>query len=136
MLYRLKISTKGFTDIIDITPQITKIINKSKITNGIVNISSPGSTCGITSIEFEDGLLHDLKNFFEKIIPQNSYYKHNEKWHDGNGFSHIRSAIIKPFYTIPLINKKLTVGTWQQIIFIDFDNRPRKREIFVQILGE
>ncbi len=131
-----KVKTKGYTDVIDITGMINSKITESGIERGIVNISCPGSTAGITSIEFEPGAVEDLKDALEKIAPMNENYKHNERWHDGNGFAHVRSALLKPFFSGPIIDGRIILGTWQQVIFIDFDNKPRTREIIVQIVGE
>jgi len=131
---RFTISTKGFADIIDITSQVSEVVKKSKISDGICLISSPGSTCGITTIEYESELLKDFKEFLEKIIPSNKEYHHDKVWGEKNGFSHIRSALIKPFLTVPIENGKLVLGTWQQIVLVDFDNRPREREIIVKVV--
>ncbi len=131
-----KVKTKGYTDVIDITEMINSKITEAGIERGIVNISCPGSTAGITSIEFEPGAVEDLKDALEKIAPMNENYKHNERWHDGNGFAHVRSALLKPFFSGPIIDGRIILGTWQQVIFIDFDNKPRTREIIVQIVGE
>lgn len=130
------LSTNGFCDMIDITEQVYSIVKKSKINNGLVNIFCPGSTGAITTIEYESGVLNDLKRAIEKVVPSNISYEHDKRWGDGNGFSHVRSALMKPSITIPLINKNLTLGTWQQIIFIDFDNRQRQRKLIVQIVGD
>lgn len=132
----ISINTKGFSDTIDITDEVTKIIEQSGIENGLVTIFCRGSTGTITTIEFESGVIKDLQRALEKIAPSNIPYEHDKRWGDGNGFSHVRAALIKPSLSIPLIKKKLILGTWQQIVFIDFDNRERNREIFVQIIGE
>jgi len=132
---RFKISTEGFTDIIDITSRVTEAVRKSKIREGICLISCPGSTAGITTIEYEPELLKDFKEFLEKIIPSEKEYHHDKVWGEKNGFSHIRSALIKPFLTIPIEDGKLVLGRWQQIVLIDFDNRPREREILVKIIS-
>lgn len=121
---------------IDITEQVYSIVKKSNIDNGLVKIFCPGSTSAITTIEYESGVLNDLKHAIEKLVPSNISYEHDKRWGDGNGFSHVRSALMKPFITIPLINKNLTLGTWQQIIFIDFDNKQRRRKLIVQIVGD
>lgn len=131
-----KIKTEGYTDIIDITKMINSKITESGVERGVVNISCPGSTAGITSIEFEPGAVEDLKNTLEKIAPMNDNYKHNERRHDGNGYAHVRSALLKPFFSAPIIDGRIILGTWQQVVFIDFDNKPRTREIIVQIVGE
>jgi secondary thiamine-phosphate synthase enzyme len=132
----ISINTKGFSDTIDITYEVTKIVEQSGIENGLVTIFCRGSTGTITTIEFESGVIKDLQRALEKIAPSNVPYEHDKRWGDGNGFSHVRAALMKPSLSIPLIQQKLILGTWQQIVFIDFDNRVRHREIFVQIIGE
>jgi len=135
MTFRFNITTKGFTDIIDITSRVTEVIKKSKIRDGICLISCPGSTVGITTIEYESELLKDFKEFLEKIIPSDKEYRHDSVWGEKNGFSHLRSALIKPFLTVPIEDGKLVLGQWQNIVLLDFDNRPREREILVKIIG-
>lgn len=132
---RFTIPTKGFTDIIDITDKVSKIVRDSKVKEGICLISSPGSTAGITTIEYEEGLIEDLKRTLEKIAPMSEDYEHCKKWGDCNGYAHIRSALIKPFLAVPIENGKLVLGQWQQIAYLDFDNRPREREIMVKIVS-
>ena len=132
---KVNISTKGFNDIIDITPQVSKAVKESKVKDGICLVSSPGSTCGITTVEYEPNLLEDFKEFLEKLVPSSRPYRHDETWGEKNAPSHIRSALIKPFLAIPVEDGKLVLGTWQNIIFIDFDNRPREREILVKVIG-
>ncbi|MDD5439182.1 MAG: secondary thiamine-phosphate synthase enzyme YjbQ [Candidatus Omnitrophica bacterium] len=132
----IKIKTKGDTDIHNITPDIKRLLRESKLTSGIVTVFVPGSTGALTTIEFEPGAVHDLKEAFERIAPRNAEYRHNGTWNDGNGFSHVRAALMGPGITIPFKGKELTLGTWQQVILIDFDNRPRSREICVQFMGE
>ena len=131
---RFTLSTKGFADIIDITSRVSEAVKKSMVREGICLISSPGSTCGITTIEYEPELLKDFKEFLEKIAPSDKEYHHDKVWGEKNGFSHIRSALIKPFLAVPIEEEKLVLGQWQQIVFIDFDNRPREREIMVKII--
>lgn len=132
---KFKISTKGFTDIIDITDQVSEIVKKSKVKEGICLISSPGSTAGITTIEYESGAIKDLKRILERIAPMTEDYEHCKKWGDCNGYAHIRSALLKPFLAVPVEDGKLVLGPWQQIIYLDFDNRPREREISVKIVS-
>jgi len=132
---RFTINTKGFTDIIDITDKVSGIVEKSKIKDGICLISCPASTCGITTIEYESGLIKDLKRALEIIAPMNENYEHCKKWGDCNGYAHIRSALIKPFLVVPIGDRKLVLGQWQQIVLIDFDNHPRKREILIKLLA-
>jgi len=133
---KFKISTKGNNDIIDITEKILKAVKDSQVKEGFCLISSPGSTIGITTIENDPNLLEDFKEFLEKLVPSNRPYRHNQTWGDANAFSHIKSALIKPFLTVPIENGKLVLGTWQQIVFLDFDSRPREREVIIKIIGE
>jgi len=132
----ISISTKGFSDIIDLTDRVASIVSHSKIENGLVTVFCPGSTGSVTTIEYETGVLKDLQKTIEKLVPSNIPYEHDKRWGDGNGFSHVRAALMKPSLSIPLIKGKVTLGTWQQIVFIDFDNRRRERNLFVQILGD
>ncbi len=131
---KFNISTKGFIDIIDITEKVSKIVKDSKIKDGICLISCPGSTCGITTIEYEPELLKDFKEFLEKIVPSAQEYRHDSVWGEKDGFSHIRSALIKPFLAVPTEDGKLVLGQWQNLILVDFGNRPREREIVVKII--
>lgn len=130
------IDTKGNADIIDITPEVSDHVTSSGLSNGIVLVYVPGSTSAITTIEYEPGLIHDLKAALERLAPEGLVYQHNEKWHDGNGHSHIRASFIGQSESFPLMDGKLLLGTWQQIILVDMDNRPRSRKIFVQVYGE
>ncbi|MBZ9569289.1 secondary thiamine-phosphate synthase enzyme YjbQ [Patescibacteria group bacterium] len=132
---RFSISTKGFNDIIDITDQVSEILEKSKVKDGACLISCPGSTCGLTTIEYESGLIKDLKKVLERIAPMKDSYEHCKKWGDCNAYAHIRSALLKPFLAVPVEGGKLALGTWQQIVFLDFDNRPRNREIIVKCIS-
>jgi secondary thiamine-phosphate synthase enzyme len=132
----ISLSTKGFSDILDITHHVDGIIGRSGIENGLVTVFCSGSTGAITTIEYESGVLRDLQKAIEKIAPSNIPYEHDKRWGDGNGFSHVRAALMKPSLTIPLMQGRLTLGTWQQIVFIDFDNRKRSRNILVHIIGE
>jgi secondary thiamine-phosphate synthase enzyme len=133
---KLELNTKGYNDIVDITSQVQEFIFESKIKDGYILIFVPGATGGITTIEYEPGLIQDLPEMFEKIAPMNKSYFHDKTWHDGNGYAHLRSALIGPDITIPIQNQKMVLGTWQQIVFLDFDNRPRHRHLHVQICGE
>ncbi len=132
----IPISTKGFTDILDITPQVDGVVDRSGIKNGLVTVFCPGSTGAITTIENESGVLKDLQKVIERIAPSDIPYEHDRRWGDGNGFSHVRAALMKPSLTIPLVQGRLTLGTWQQIVFIDFDNRKRSRGLLVHIIGD
>jgi len=132
----ISLSTKGFSDILDITHQVGAVIDRSKIENGLVTVFCPGSTGSVTTIEYESGVVSDLQKAIEKIVPSSIPYEHDKRWGDGNGFSHVRAALMKPSLTIPLIKGKLALGPWQQIVFIDFDNRRRERDLIVQVMGE
>lgn len=132
----IKLDTKGFSDTIDITGKVERVVKDSGIKNGIITVFCSGSTGTITTIEFESGVVNDLKKAIEKLIPSDIPYEHDYRWRDGNGFSHVRAALMKPSLTIPIVNGSMTLGTWQQIVFIDFDNRSRRRDIVVQITGE
>jgi len=132
----ISLSTKGFTDIIDMTHHVIAVLERSGIENGLLTVFCPGSTGAVTTIEYESGVLEDLQRAIEKIAPSNIPYDHDRRWGDGNGFSHVRAALMKPSLTIPLIKGRLPLGTWQQIVFIDFDNRRRDRNILVHVIGE
>jgi secondary thiamine-phosphate synthase enzyme len=131
----ISLKTKGFTDIIDLTPSLKELLQEQRFLNGQMTVFVPGSTAGITNIEYEPGLLKDLPDFLEKILPSNKFYEHDNTWHDGNGYAHLRSALLKPSMTIPFTDGKLLLGTWQQIILLDFDNRPRQRTVVIQLIG-
>ena len=132
---KFKISTRGFNDIIDITPRIKKEIEKSGIKQGICLVFVAHSTCAITTIEYEDGAIEDLKRALEIIAPMNENYEHCRKWGDCNGYAHVRAALMKPCLSVPIENGKLVLGRWQQVVLIDFDNRPREREIIVKAIS-
>lgn len=130
------LQTKGNCDILDITSQVMKKVEESGVSNGMVTLFVSGSTAGITTIEHEPRLLSDFKSMWDRVIPQNIPYEHNKTWGDGNGHSHVRASMLGASLTIPFIDKRLTLGTWQQIVFLDFDNRPRSRKMVLQIMGE
>ena len=132
----ISLTTRGFSDILDITHHVDAVKDRSRIENGLVTVFCPGSTGSVTTIEYESGVVRDLQKAIEKIVPSNIPYEHDKRWGDGNGFSHVRAALMKPSFTVPLIKGKLALGTWQQIVFIDFDNRRRERNLIVQIMGE
>ncbi len=132
----IDIQTKGHADVKDITDQINQAIKDSKIHSGIATIFCPSSTSAITTLEYESGCVSDLKRLFDEIIPQNLEYAHNARWGDGNGHSHIRAALLGSSFTVPFIDKRLSLGTWQQIIFVDFDNRSRSRKLIIHLMGE
>lgn len=121
---------------IDITEKVHKLVEKGKITNGIVLIFVPGSTGALTTIEYEPGLLQDFPTMLDRIAPRNIEYEHEKRWHDGNGRSHVRASLLGPDLTVPVQNSRLMLGTWQQIVFVELDVRPRDREIIVQFIGE
>ncbi len=133
---KIKLSTKGDTDIVNITDRVSGIVSKTGLENGLVTVFVPGSTGSLTTIEYEPGLVQDLKIFFERIAAKSDTYQHNLRWHDGNGYAHVRASFLGPSISIPFVSCELQLGTWQQIIFIDFDNRPRDRELIVQVMGE
>ena len=130
---RIFVNTTGGTDIVDITPGVINEIVKSRVINGVVILFVPGSTGALTTIEFENGVVNDLKKAIERMAPEGIYYEHDERWGDGNGYSHVRAAIFGASLHIPIMDGNMTLGTWQQIVLLDFDNRPRERRIEVQI---
>jgi secondary thiamine-phosphate synthase enzyme len=132
----LAVKTKGFSDIKDITEDVQKIIQKSKIKNGLVNIFAVGSTASITTIEYEPALVEDMREQLEKFIPSTLRSRHSQTWGDDNGFSHMRATFMGPGLTVPVSGGSAVLGTWQQIVVIDHDNHPRSRKIFVQVMGE
>jgi secondary thiamine-phosphate synthase enzyme len=134
---KIQVRTKGNCDILDITSQTTELVAESGVLAGTVILFNVGSTAGITTTEYEPGLVkHDIKAAFEKIAPQNARYEHEETWHDDNGCAHVRASLLGPSLTVPIVEGKLTLGTWQQIVLIDFDTRPRTRQVICQIIGE
>ncbi len=132
----IELNTRGNTHVIDITRPVEEIVRKSGVRDGIVTIFSPSSTSGITTIEYESGAISDLQEMFERVIPSNIPYKHNLRWGDGNGHSHIRASLLGASFTVPIVGGSMTLGTWQQLVFVDFDNRSRHRRVVVQIVGE
>lgn len=132
----ISLSTKGFTDIIDITGSVASVAERSGVKNGLVTVFCQGSTGAVTTIEYEPGVVNDLRKAIERIAPSNIPYEHDKRWGDGNGFSHVRAALMKPSLAVPFTGGRLALGTWQQIVFIDLDNRKRQRELVVQVLGD
>ncbi len=130
-----QITTEGFSSCHNITSEVLEVVRNADIKSGLVTIFIPGSTAAVTTIEFEDGAVSDLVDAIEKIAPSGIQYKHDQRWGDGNGFSHVRAAIMGPSITVPLENGNLLLGQWQQIVLIDFDNRSRNRQYLVNILG-
>ncbi len=130
------VDTKGSTDMIDITAKVQQELKKSGLKEGSALVFVSGSTAGVTTIEYEPGLLKDYPEFFEKIIPSKNRYHHDDTWHDANGYAHVRASLQGASFTVPFSNSELMLGTWQQIILVDFDNRARKRNIVVQFTGQ
>ena len=133
---KISLQSKGQCDIIDITPQVERQVAETNIKNGIATLFVAGSTAGVTTIEFESGVLSDFQSMWERSVPQNIHYDHDRRWGDGNGYSHVRASLLGASLVVPVNDKRLTLGTWQQIVLVDFDNRPRSREIILQIMGE
>jgi secondary thiamine-phosphate synthase enzyme len=132
----LTLQTQGNTDIHDITRELVRLVEQSGLKNGTLTVFCPSSTSGLTTVEYEPGALADMQRMFEELVPSNREYAHNATWDDGNGHSHMRAALLGPSLSIPFVEGKLTMGTWQQVIFVDFDIRPRRRELVVQMVGE
>ena len=132
----IQLSTQGFCDVIDITAEVESALASQKMTTGVIVLFVPGSTAGLTTIEFEPGCVQDLQEAAERLAPQAGHYAHNARWGDGNGFSHIRAALLGPSLQVPFTNKQLLTGTWQQLVLVDFDNRPRRRKIVLQFIGQ
>jgi len=133
---RMRMQTAGDGDVIDVTDSVAELVRQSGMRNGIVTVFVPGSTAGLTTVEYEPGLVKDLGELFEKIAPKGRNYHHDMRWGDGNGYSHVRASLLGPSLTVPFAGGAMTLGTWQQIVLIDMDNRPRTREIVVQVMGE
>ena len=134
---KIQVSTNGNGEVIDITPQTVKAVTESGVLAGTATLFVVGSTAAITTTEYEPGLVnHDIKAAFEQIAPANGRYEHEETWHDDNGHSHVCASLLGPSLTVPIVDGKLTLGTWQQIILVDFDTRPRTRQVICQIVGE
>ena len=130
------IKSRGNNHVIDITTQVAQAVAESAMDSGIATVFVTGSTAGITTVEFEPGLVYDLEAAFERLFPRDLHYRHHERWGDDNGHSHVRATMLGPSITVPFRQGQLTLGTWQQIILVDFDTRPRTRNYVVQVLGE
>lgn len=130
----MQVETTGDTDILDITPMVTDLVRKSEVTTGVCLLFIPGSTGALTTIEFEPGVIQDLKDAIDRAAPKEIPYAHDKRWGDGNGYSHVRAALLGPSLNVPISDGRLILGTWQQIVLLDFDNRPRTRRIVVHIL--
>ncbi len=133
---KISLQTKGNCDIVDITPQVAQKVAEADVNSGTVTLFVSGSTAGLTTIEFEPGVLSDFKNMWQRIIPRDIHYEHDRAWGDGNGHSHVRASLLGASMVVPFNDKRLALGTWQQIILLDFDNRPRSRQVLLQIIGE
>jgi secondary thiamine-phosphate synthase enzyme len=133
---QIRIATQGDGDVIDITQKVSEHLRASGIKAGIVTLFAPSSTSALTTIEYESGAVNDLQSLFDRIVPPHADYRHNLRWGDGNGHAHVRHALLGPSLTVPFVDGRLTLGTWQQVVLVDFDNRPRSRSVVVQILGE
>ncbi len=133
---KISVHTQGECDIIDITPQVEQQISETDINSGTVTVFVAGSTAGIPTIEYEPGLTADFTGMWERLVPKNIPYQHDRRWGDGNGFSHVRASLLGASMVVPFHNQRLLLGTWQQLILVDFDNRPRSRQIILQIMGE
>ncbi len=134
--YNIELHTQGKNEIRDITNEVREILSTSGLEKGSALIFVPGATGALSTVEYEPGLVRDFPALMEKLIPEKQYYYHNETWHDGNGHSHLRATLIGPSLTIPFDGGELILGTWQQIIFLEFDNKPHHRRIVVQLNGE
>lgn len=132
----INLESRGNADILDVTDKVSRAVSESGLSDGLVTIFTPSSTSGLTTIEYESGCISDLQRLFDEIIDPGRHYAHNARWGDGNGHSHVRAALLGASFSVPFTNRRLTLGTWQQIIFVDFDNRSRRRELVTQIIGE
>ncbi len=133
---RISLETRGNGDTQDITREVARAVGESGVTSGVVTLFCSGSTSALTTIEFEPGAVADLQQVFDETVPRDRYYRHNERWGDGNGHSHVRASLLGPSLSVPFVDGVLTLGTWQQIVHIDFDVRPRRRDVIAQIVGE
>jgi secondary thiamine-phosphate synthase enzyme len=133
---KVAVSTRGDSEIVDLTAQVQAVVAKHRFVHGQALVFVSGSTAGLTTIEYEPGLLEDLPAAFERIAPRDIPYRHEDTWHDGNGHSHVRASLLGPSLTVPVVDGRLLLGTWQQVVLVDFDNRPRRREVVVQLSGE
>lgn len=128
--------TTGNGDIVDLTDDLRRVVKLSEVKSGTLTVFVPGSTGALTTVEYEPGLIKDLPEMFDKLVPSDRAYHHDETWHDGNGFSHLRSSLVGPDITIPFVSRELTLGRWQQVVFLEFDNRARHRTLVLQLMGE
>ena len=133
---RISLQTRGHCDTVDITPQVARQVAESGVNSGTVTVFVAGSTAGVTTIEYESGVLADLKRLWDRIAPTDIPYDHDRRWGDGNGYSHVRASLLGCSLVVPFADRRLTLGTWQQIVLVDFDNRPRSRRVVLQVMGE
>ena len=134
--FREQIESRGEADVTDITGLAERALQQSRLKDGILNVFVPGSTAAVTTIEFESGVIQDLRDAVDRLVPRSIPYKHDMRWGDGNGYSHVRAALLKPGLAVPFQEGRLLLGTWQQLVLIDFDNRPRSRTLLFQLVGE
>lgn len=132
----IEFSTPGNSEILDITRDVQQKLSETRLREGLVTVFVPGSTGGVITLEYEPGLVRDLREAFERIAPRDTPYHHDRTWNDGNGHSHVRASLVGPSLSVPFRDGQLILGTWQQIAFVDFDNRPRRRVLIVQVMGE
>ena len=132
----IQLSTRGNGEVLDVTDRVAQCLGETGLSAGLVTIFCPSSTSGLTTIEYESGAIRDLQRMFDEVVPPNREYAHNARWGDGNGHSHVRAALLKASLTVPFVEGRLLLGTWQQIVYVDFDNRSRRRDLVVQIMGE
>ncbi|HID53717.1 MAG TPA: YjbQ family protein [Anaerolineae bacterium] len=132
----ISLQTKGNGDVLDITTAVAQAVAAANLTDGTATVFCPSATSAVTTLEYESGCVSDLRRLFDEIVDPNRPYAHNARWGDGNGHSHVRAALLGPSLTVPFVDGRLTLGTWQQIIYVDFDNRARRRELIVQVMGE
>jgi len=133
---RIQLETRGNADVVDITTPLARAVEETELANGTVTIFCPSATSAVTTLEYESGCISDLQRLFDEIAAPARHYAHNARWGDGNGHSHVRAALLGPSLTVPFVDGRLTLGTWQQVIYVDFDNRPRRRELILQVIGE
>lgn len=132
----IELQTEGDADILDITKRVAEAVHASGISDGVVIIFCPSATSGVTTLEYESGCVQDLRRLFDEIVDPSREYAHNARWGDGNGHSHVRAALLGPSLSVPFVDRRLTLGTWQQIVYLDFDNRPRSRSLVAQVIGD
>lgn len=132
----IRVETKGHTDIVPLTGEVEKVLARSGLRSGILCLFLPGTTATLTTAEFEPGLVKDIKEFWERVAPVAHFYEHNARWQDGNGYAHVRAQCSGPSLVLPFVDGRLLLGTWQDVVLVDFDNRPRSRTVIVQIVGE